>query len=114
MGTLLINNLRSNVRSQHYSKINDKKVFQLQKVKTIYRLKNFYIHKIIENKHLYMALKFRAVKVPLNLFSFVSSPSLLYQPFLQKNLKKSPSSWPTKESHNVYQPTSWVDLIIPS
>ena len=72
MGTLLIKNLRSNVQSKHYSQINDKKVVQLQKSMTISRLKHFYIHKIIEKKHLYMALKFRAVKVPLILSSFAS------------------------------------------
>lgn len=72
MGSLLIRNLRSNVQSKHYGEINDKKVVQIQKATIISRLKNFYIHKIIENKHLYMALKFRALKVPLILFSSAS------------------------------------------
>lgn len=43
----------------------------IHKWQGISRLQHFYISNLISKKHLYMAIKFRAIKVFLFLFSFV-------------------------------------------
>lgn len=77
----------------------------LQKSIGVCRLKNTYIKRLIWKKHLFLALKFRALKVPPLLSSSARPPS---QPSAAKDKRRN-QFWCTKGTGSASPLISWAD-----